>query len=126
MSFGRGAFVGVCACAGQRHFVPSPGLQWPTQAHQIPSLHPAADPNARNQLCWPLLEWREEALSLRCRPARSAALHCSERVPTAGEPLALTGSGLAVQPPGSGYVAGRGPGLCQPSIWIGSASGSYI
>jgi hypothetical protein len=28
------------------------------------------------------------------------------------------------QPPGAGYVADRGPGLCQPPIWIGSDTGS--
>jgi hypothetical protein len=54
----------------------------PTQAHRIaPPLHPAADPGVGNQLCWPLLEWREETHSLRCRPAQSAALHCSESQP---------------------------------------------
>jgi hypothetical protein len=52
--------------------------QGPTQAHQIPALHPAADPDVGNQLYWPLLEWREEAHSLCCRPAQGVALHCSE------------------------------------------------
>jgi hypothetical protein len=47
--------------------------------------HPAADPDVGNQLCWPLLEWRGEAHSLRCRPAQSAALLALQRVPT-GQP----------------------------------------
>jgi hypothetical protein len=42
---------------------------------------------------------------------------------------ALTDLGLEGQSPGAGYMVGRGrPGrLCQPSIWIGFASGgSYL
>jgi hypothetical protein len=38
----------------------------------------------------------------------------------------VTDSGLGGQPPGAGCVVSRGPGLCQPPTWIGSASGSYL
>jgi hypothetical protein len=73
----------------------------PTQAHRIPSLHPAAYPNAGHQLRWLLLllEWREETHSLRCRPAQGAALHCSESL--TGEPL------HAARPLPNRYVAPR-------------------
>jgi hypothetical protein len=63
--------------AGQRHFC--------AEDLGTNPLYPAAHLNAGNQLRWPLLEWREETHSLRCRPAQSAALHCSESLTS--EPL---------------------------------------